>query len=179
MAFNEKYSHEQRDAMAQAHVDLGLTAKRVVDMAAAGELSLNGQRLPPFQATASTVRDKARQLRRRRAGQTSSRLADQPHRDAVETLRRRLVSAADVALTRLERDLAKPKLKPDVEQLRQIARAGREIAALPGRDDPRPPAPGLKVNGRGGRSDGGTTQGGIPARSSLHTAETQLLSVSR
>src|ERR1019366_7851956 len=33
------------------------------------------------------------------------------------------------------------------EALRQVARAARELAAIPGPTDPRPPAPGAKVNG--------------------------------
>jgi hypothetical protein len=42
-------------------------------------------------------------LRRRRTGEKVSKVAEMKHRDAVETLRRRLVNATDEALASIER----------------------------------------------------------------------------
>jgi hypothetical protein len=75
----------------------------------------------------------------------------------VEALRRRLVNAADAGVSELER-ARRGKGGVDFERLRQAARAVREIAAIPGPGEPRPPAPGATVNGV---RDGGATRGGL------------------
>jgi hypothetical protein len=46
------------------------------------------------------------------------------------------------------------------EEIRQVARAAREIASLPGLDDPAPVAPGLRTPGTG-HKDSGMTRGGL------------------
>jgi hypothetical protein len=127
-------------------------------LAAAGELEHNGERLPPFETNQSTVRSLARQRTRQRMGHATSELATRPPGDAVEALRRRLVNLADAGLTRLERELRRRGARLDFEQVRQAARAVREIAALPGPEDPRPPSPGERV---GGQRNGGATRGGL------------------
>lgn len=155
-AFESVYTQAQRDALAHAYEDRKVRpAKRVCAMAAAGELELDGRQLDPFDANEDSVRHYARLLRKGRAGMLSSRLGDAPHRDAVETLRRRLVNAADEMLTREERKAPDARTP---ERLRQIVRLVREVAALPGPTDPRPPAPGAK---RDGQRVGGETQGGL------------------
>jgi hypothetical protein len=131
-------------------------------MAAAGELHYDGQRLEPFETNEGTVRDLARNLRLRTiGGKRATPLENRPHRDAIETLRRRLITTADVLLRDLERQSAKAPGTVNLERLRQIARMVREAAALPGPDDPRPPAPGVQV---GGFRNGGTTRGGLAGR---------------
>jgi hypothetical protein len=70
----------------------------VVELAGAGELEWSGRRLDAFRTNESTVRQLAGQLRRRRSGEVKSELASMPSRDAVESLRRRLVNAADSEL---------------------------------------------------------------------------------
>src|SRR5438128_11729572 len=94
MAFPErKYTDEQREALAFAYEDRRIRpARLVVDLAARGELEHDGARLDPFETNANTVRDCARDLRNRRAGETSSQLAHLEPRDAIEALRRRLVN---------------------------------------------------------------------------------------
>ena len=134
--FVEKYSQDQRDAMAYAYEDRGIRpARRVVELAAAGELTLNGERLEPFTTNLDTVRDQARILRKRRAGELTSRLVAESPRDAVETLRRRLVSLADSEIGELEKQ--KPG-KRDPERMRQLARVVLEASRIPGPSDPRP-----------------------------------------
>ena len=69
MGFNERYSDEERDALASAFTDRGIRpAARVVALANAGELEHNGERLPPFETNQSTVRSLARQRTRQRMG---------------------------------------------------------------------------------------------------------------
>ena len=80
------------------------------------------------------MRDLASQFRRR-AGRAAS-LADEPHRDAIEKLRRRAVGAADGLLDSYEDELRRRPGKAEPERLRQIVRVIREAAALPAREDP-------------------------------------------
>jgi hypothetical protein len=166
--FADKYTDEQRDAVAEAYEDRGIRpASKVVALAKAGELTYNGRQLDPFEMPVLYVNELARNLRRKRQGKAKSGLADTDPRDAVEALRRRLVSAADNMLQDVERRQRRGKHDPkDPELLRQIARAAREIAAMPGKDDPRPVAPGQKIPGTGA-NNGDRTQGGL-AGSILH-----------
>lgn len=142
--------------MAQAFEDKSIRpASRVVELAAAGELTLNGQPVAAFKCNADTVRHEARVLRKRRAGRVTSKLAETAPADAVETLRRRLVNAADAMLQ--EEEKRSPKVR-DPGKLREIARAVREIAAIPGPRDPRPVPPGAKKDGK---REGGETRTGL------------------
>lgn len=155
-AFQARYTNAQRAALAHAYEDRRIRpAARVVDMAKRGELEHQGEPLEPFDTNANTVRNFARDLKRRRRGEKTSQLADVEPRDAVETLRRRLVNIADGELTAMEDQKAGTR---DPERLRQIVRAVREIAALPGPKDPRPAAPGQRKDGH---RDGGETKGGL------------------
>jgi hypothetical protein len=160
VSFTQRYSESEREALAAAFVDSGIRpARRVVELAARGELEWRGTRLPPFATSESTVRSLAGQLRRRRAGELRSGLVSVPTRNAVETLRRRLVNVADAGLAAIERGQGRRGGKVDSwEELRQAARAVREIVALPEPEDPRPPVPGASVNGR--RREG-ATRGGL------------------
>ena len=172
-SFATKYTSEQRDAIATAKADRGMTARRVVELAAAGELAPG---LAPFQTTVRTVNDYARKLVRARQGTEASGLTDVPARDAVEALRRRLVAAADHELRRIERQQQRRNAAPVTgEEIRQIVRCVREIAAIPARDEPRPVAPGQKVPGAGGKTNGDRTRSGLAGsilaahRTSTHT----------
>lgn len=154
-AFVEKYSQTQRDALAHAYEDKRIRpARRVVQLAGAGELSIDGETLPAFKTNEDTVRHEARRLRKRRAGEVKSDLATQPPRDAVEALRQRLVNMADAELAHLEKQ--KPG-KRDPEKIRQAARAVLEIARIPGPTEPRPASPATRdENGkRGPETKGG------------------------
>jgi hypothetical protein len=69
VGFHEQYSHEQREALAVAYAERRIRpARRVVALAAAGELEHNGAPLLPFEAKESTVRTLGSALLRRRAG---------------------------------------------------------------------------------------------------------------
>ena len=111
--FAEKYSQRERDAMAEAVVDARIAPRRVVELAARGELHDGfGAPLEPFETNATTIRDLARRLRRRRAGLEVSALAAEPHRDAIEKLRRRLISVADVQLAAYRRPSSATRQRP-------------------------------------------------------------------
>jgi hypothetical protein len=158
-AFSSKYSDEQRAAVVAAFVDGGSTAPEIVDLASAGSLEHDGEQLAAFEMPASTVRSLARDARRRRSGAMRSDLANAAPADALEDLRRRLVSAIDHELRQVERRQSAGKaVKGAGEELRQLARAYRELAARSGPTGSRPPAPGAKVNGE---RDGGQTRGGL------------------
>jgi hypothetical protein len=159
-AIQTKYTDEQREAMGAAMAVGGLKAREVVERAAAGTLELDGRKLKPFEiANASTVRDQARRFRQRRAGEARSELEVLPARDAIENLRLRLIRVADAELTALERQKDGTR---DLEKLRQAGRCIREAAAIPGRDEPRPPAPGQRD--ASGQHNGGATRGGLAAQ---------------
>jgi hypothetical protein len=83
-----------------------------------------------------------------------------PPRTAVEILRRRLITGIDAELYRMEIEQAEGRSLRG-EQFRQVARAVRELASIPGPNDLRPPAPGAKVNGV---RDGSETRGGLAGK---------------
>lgn len=158
-AFEEVYTDEQRDAMAEAYVDRGIRpARKVVELAEAGQL-VDG--LEPFKVGGGdgTVRDLASKLKKRRAGKLASDVAKQPPRDAIEGLRVRLVSAIDHELTAIERAQrnARGKAAIDPERLRQVARAVREAALIPEPGKVAPPATPPREAGK--RSS--VTKGGL------------------
>ena len=150
-AFARVYSDEQRDALAHARAVLRIKpAQRISELAAAGELrSPAGEPLEAFHVPAQTVRDIGRRYEKRRAGLERSATAELAPADALENLRRRLLSAADHELSELERRQALRR-PADLERLRQIARAVREAAALPSSAAPAPsssPEPGRRTRG--------------------------------
>jgi hypothetical protein len=155
------YTAEQREALGVAVVDRGISPKRIVELAAAGQLELDGRRLDAFATNVHTIRDRARILRKRRAGQVKTELEKTAPRDALEQLRIRLVRLADREIAAEERKRAGTS---DPERVRQLARAAREIAAIPDRTEPRPVAPGAKVPGQGNVTAGGATRGGMAGK---------------
>lgn len=135
-AFPRKYTDEQRDAIAHAWAHLNIRpAERIARLAAAGELTNAGELVPAFHVPAQTVRDIGARYLRRRAGLERSKLAELEPRDAVERLRRRLVSVAEHELDSIERAQArKAPIAP--ERVRGMVRVVRELAALPGLETP-------------------------------------------
>ncbi len=71
-------------------------------------------------------------------------------------------------MTRIEIEQAEGRLVTG-EALRQVARALRELAAIPGPNDPRPPAPGAKINGV---RNGSETRGGLAGKILAASRET-------
>jgi hypothetical protein len=140
-----KYTVEERDAMGIGMVDRGMSAHEVKAAAEAGLLERpDGTRLPPFEPPVASIRHYARVVKQRRAGKASSEAAKLPPRDAVESVRQRLIRMVDLELAFEER---KRNGKRDLERIRQLGRAAREAAALPELNAPRPPSPGSKAAG--------------------------------
>jgi hypothetical protein len=157
--FDQKYTAAQREAAAIAYVDLGMRpAARVVAAAAAGALRLGEEPVPACDMPEATVRDLARELRNRRAGKVKSETAAMPARDAAEALKRALAAMTEQEIAAERR---KRIGKRDPERIRQLARAAREIAAIPDRADPNPRTPGRRDPETGGMTNGGATSGGL------------------
>jgi hypothetical protein len=159
-----RYTQAQREALAAAFEQPGVTARDVVELAAAGALTHpSGAMLDPFIATQSTVRSQARRERlRRQRDAANTRLAELPARDALERMRVRLADAIEAELRRIEIEQAQnPDRSVDAEQLRQLTRAVREFTWIPGPDERRPAPPGAK---RDGVRQGGETRGGLAGR---------------
>lgn len=161
MAFERKYTPREREAIELAWGDSAIRpAGRIVELARRGELrDRHGESCEPFAVPASAVRSiGARYLRRRRA--RAAELAPAPA-DALEDLRRRLLVALEGELERVERSIESrraggrlPRV-PIAESVRAIARAARELAALPAPGEPAP---------AGGRAQGGSlSQRGLAA----------------
>jgi hypothetical protein len=156
-AFRERYTKQQREAVAFAYVELGIRpAKRVADLAAAGRLTLDGLLLDAFEMPVSTIRHQVRNYRKRAAA--GGDLETLPHRDAIERLRVDLVTAASRVLADYSRQAKRDASKADPERGRQIVRMVREAAALPALNESRPSAPGSM---RGGVRNGSETRGGL------------------
>jgi hypothetical protein len=148
-------------AMASAYLR-GATAREVVGLAVTGSLEHpSGATFEPFVTAENTVRSVARRARiREEAAAVASHTLDLPPRDAVERLRRQLVTAIDMEVTRIEIEHGEGRFVGG-EALRQVARAVRELASIPGLDEPRPPAPGAKLNGI---RQGAETRGGLAGK---------------
>jgi hypothetical protein len=150
-----KWTETQRAAVAHAVEDRGLGATEAARLAAAGHLEHDGVRLEPFPIPASSVRTYAQRLRTARAGRASTQVTEIDHRDLTERYRQRLARLLDDRLNAHER---RRKGSTEPEELRQLARAVREFAAIPAKTDPRPPPPGAKVEGQRTESE---TRGGL------------------
>lgn len=156
-----KYSLAQKEAIAAAYEHL--SASGVVELAAAGRLTHpSGATLGPFATTQGTVRSTAARARRRHERDAAAAKASAlPPRDGVERLRRDIADAIERKVRSLEIEESYGR-QVSGEEIRQAARALRELAALPGPDERWPPAPpGAKRNGR---RQGGETRGGLAGR---------------
>lgn len=125
MAFKARYTQEQKRAIVAAQVDHQCTAKRTVELAAAGQLPGIGHGLAPFEIPLTTARTYAGTARRRR------RATEVAASDPTEILRRGLATLATDwhrATEHHHRQTARGKHDPD--QTARLAKAGREIDQL-------------------------------------------------
>jgi hypothetical protein len=156
------YSQQQRDAIVAAFSQPRATAKRVSELAEAGELTgPNGEALERFTVPPSTVRHFRREAQLRRMDKPKA--AGEQH-DAVEKLRVRLVS---VAREELEHEENKKPGARDLERIRQATRCVLEASKIPAPADLRAPS--------------GTTRGddGQPARDTTRDVAGPLLRAHR
>ena len=142
------YSDVQREAIARAINDDGLTAAEVAHLATAGELA----ELPPFELPHSTAHDIA----------AKERTATAPPRHEGDE-RERLTKLVDDGLTMLEGQVAEIKqrqekangdLQPaDLTRLEKVARVVRELAKMSDAIREQPPVqPASPPNGNGSDS---------------------------
>jgi hypothetical protein len=152
--FQRRYSTAQSAAIIAAQLDLGWSAQRAAEAAAAGELpdpGKPGEYVAPFTMPASTARDKAGDERRARKtrevakGGASAELA---------AICGELLVAAGKEAARIRRAQAAGKVDPD--RIARAARATREVAQLVAQLDRAPregagkPAPAPEQDKDGG-----------------------------
>lgn len=126
-AFKKKYAGERRQAMFRAHFEHDITYSEISRRAATGQL-VPGD---PFTIPPQYVGELCRQERDRRAGQFSSPLADKPHRDAVEDLRRRAIGIADYMSTDMLAIARKHPERVDPKRAQELARLVTYISSIP------------------------------------------------
>lgn len=165
--FRRKYTTDQRKAIFAARFDRGETYAHIAKLAATGEL-IPGQ---PFTIGPEYLGEICREQEARRVGKVESPLADKPHRDAVEVLRRRMISVADNLSDDLEKLASKKPDKVDPERARQVARLLREVASIPSPKEETPRAPGSNAGGQ--RQDSQTRGGAAGALLAAHRATTR------
>lgn len=167
--WTSKYGDDERAAIERAWCELRIKPWRAIAEAAArGELRprADADPLPPFKIPESSARTIALAAERRRAGLTlPAELAKMAPQDHAETLRRRLVGLVDHELSRLEKAQAKtPNKETDAEQLRKLARAIRELGAVPDPTSKRlPREPGQRTPD-GGRAPDSKTRDSLAGR---------------
>src|SRR5690349_4839133 len=101
--FERRYDAAKRRAIYEARFVKGLSYKRIARAAADGDLADVGA----FEIGEYYIGELCRKEEKRRAGKTESALAEKPHRDAIEVLRRRLIAAADAMANEYERSATK------------------------------------------------------------------------
>jgi hypothetical protein len=152
-----KYTDGQRAAVIYHRNVRKLSGKVISDLARRGELeSVAGEPLGAFEIPKDSVYSMGRDdIARARRSEVSKLVTALPA-DANEAIRRRLVEIVDRRTAKLLEVTRRGK-EVDPEELRKLARAAREIAALPayGLQAPQP-----------GRQARGAPEGETPAKSS-------------
>lgn len=167
------WSDDERAAIEYAWCDLNIHPRaQIVRMANAGELrsQAGGDFVPAFEIPYSSARSIGIAAEQRRIGKNvPDRLLNKHPRDRAHELLNRLSGIVDCELERLEKRQRSHK-PASGEEIRQLARAMREIAAVP---DPReirlPRAPGQRETD-GTHSPDGATSGGLAAKAVLVAA---------
>lgn len=176
MAWERKYTDDQRAAIERCYVDLRWKARRIREEAAAGRLQVvhDGPFLDPFNVPTATIYDYGRRAEKRKAGDLRPELLSKTPADRADSLQRRLVGLVDHELARLEKVQARhPNTELDGEHARKLARAIREIQAFGDPTSKRlPKTPGAQENGR--QTEGPTRDdlsGALLAAANRHTPQ--------
>jgi predicted RNA-binding Zn ribbon-like protein len=152
-----KYTDGQRAAVIYHRNVRKLSGKVISDLARRGELeSVAGEPLGAFEIPKDSVYSLGRDDIARARRTEVSKLVTALPADANEAIRRRLVEIVDRRTAKLL-EVARRGKEVDPEELRKLARAAREIAALPayGMQAPQP-----------GRQAAGAPEGETPTKSS-------------
>lgn len=143
-----KYTDQQRTTVIYHRNVRKLSGNAISDLARRGELeSVTGDALAPFEIPKNTVYSLARDARGKERRNEVSELVHALPADANEAIRRRLVEIVDRRTTRLVNDARRGR-EVDPDEVKKLARAAREIAALPGFGlrIPRPGAKGAEAD---------------------------------
>lgn len=125
--FSATYSDDQRAAVGAAYLGGIRPAQAVADLAARGELTFGGKRLPKFTVSASYVRGVAQALRQRQLGLARGGFDFPAPRDAWEHIDQGAARVAQDELTALE---LQPRGKRDLERLRKLVQTVRAAQRL-------------------------------------------------
>lgn len=171
--FQRKYSNAWREAFASAVLDRGMTPKRVVELAAAGDFTANdGSRLEHRVVPPSTVKSIADRERRARMGRTKDPIADAQPRDAIEQLRVEYVTLCRTVLKAEQSKATKDAGTVDLSRLHQIGGIIAKAAAIPGRNEARGATASARTNPTPTPGRSGTDLGaGILADAGRNTAQ--------
>jgi hypothetical protein len=118
--FERRYAGEQRQAIFRARFELAMTYQEIERRAASGEL-VEGQ---PFPISWQVIGNLCRQEERRRRGRFDSKLADMPHRDAIEELRRAALGVAEDLMVDLRAISEKRPRDVDPKRLQELIKQG-------------------------------------------------------
>jgi hypothetical protein len=153
--FERRYAGEQRQAIFRARFELAMTYQEIERRAASGEL-IEGQ---PFPISWQVIGNLCRQEERRRRGRFDSKLADMPHRDAIEELRRAALGVAEDLMVDLRAISEKRPRDVDPKRLQELIKATSLAASLPSRDEPAPAprVPNDRLIPGAGMTDGAKT----------------------
>lgn len=170
--FDEKLTDDQREAAALRYIDTEDTGREVARKAAAGELTLRGEPVPAFEIAPSYAAQLGIKMRNKRTGKAATKVADMPHRDAIEVLRRRLVSVGDSVVAALEKQAEKEPTKVDLERLRQAGRVVVELGRIPAATEPQQSAQTKAADGRRMAPTSGGLAGALVREHRQRQAET-------
>jgi hypothetical protein len=153
--FERKYAGNQRKAIFRARFEYDLAYTEIEKRAKNGTL-IPGE---PFDIGWQTIGNLCRKEGERRRGRFDSKLADIPHRDAIEELRRAALGVAEDLMVDMRATSQKKPGDVDPKRLQELIKATNLAASLPTRTEAAP-APKLPVDrdraGAGG-GDGART----------------------
>jgi hypothetical protein len=143
--FVKKYAGAQRQAIFKARFEHHLSYTEIARRAVTGELTPG----EPWQINWQYIGKLCREEEHRRAGRFTSNLANMPHRDAIEELRRGCIGVAEDLMTDLRAISSRKPRDLDPKRLQEAIKAVALAAAIPARDE-RAPAktPATPVRGR-------------------------------
>jgi hypothetical protein len=140
--FQAKYAGQRRQEIFRARFELGLPYEEIARRAREGELIFSD----PFEISWQYVGNLCRGEEKRRAGRFDSRLADMPHRDAVEELRRGAIGVAEDILVDLRATSQKHPERADPKRLQEAIKAIALASSIPARHEPAPAAKLPKIH---------------------------------
>jgi hypothetical protein len=135
------YTHARKRAIFKARFEWDWGYQEIETSAVKGEL-IPGD---PFPAKWQRIGKLCREEEARRRGKYDSQLAEKPHRDAIEVLRRAVIGVADHLLT----DLMNTKAcEVDPKRLQEAIKAVTLAASIPAPNEEAPLAPGQQKDGK-------------------------------